>query len=1151
MRNGESLGKNFIWIYVLLALFVVTAASDGYGNSISQQVTNFLPLPVKSINDEDFDPGAIATSGLQVNYTVTEKPIDWYSGRNFSRVLGLQVSSILFLTEDGSLYGVGGSADGQLGLGSISSTDTLMRVGTDHWIKISSSGSSHVLGIQADSSLWGWGRNDFGQAGTGLSGADVKTPQQISTGKWIDIAVGENFSAAIRTDSTLWTWGQDYFGQLGDGQTGDGFFTAAPRQVGKDKWIMVAAGCSHTLALRADSTLWACGFGGYGSLGTGDNISRSFFTKIGNDKWLFIAAGKDESYGITIDGKLYSWGYNGDGELGTGTRTNENSPKIVGTDAWLYVAPGVKGGFCLGIKSDSSLWSWGVNSAGQLGLGDYYDYSDPQRVGDGKWLTVRAGYDYSIGIKSDSSFWGWGGETFSQNLADYQISVNIPSAFPGHMKLIGPILDQSITFRPFAVKVYGDEDFVPGATASSGLEMNYTSDNKSVAMIVNGKIHITGVGTTVIRANQSGGKGYAAAQEVEQTLTVGKRIQTIKFDTLVSKVYGDTDFNPGATVSSGLKVSYESDDSSIAKIIKGKIHITGTGSTMIRAYQNGNEIFKAAPEMERELIVNQKPQIITFKAISEKKFGDADFAPGAVASSGLKVSYTIDDTLVATIVNGLVHIKGTGIATIFANQDGDNNWESAPEEYQEIFINKSDQRITFAVMPVKTIGDMDFTPGTNASSGLAVDFTSDDESVATITEGKIHITGIGTTVIHANQEGDDNFSEAHEVTRILTVAPIGQRIIFEPLCTKTLGDSDFGSVNDTGKTLDPIEIPIAAKTWTLIRDPYQFAVSWRSILDSSKTSDSVLIGPYSLRDAAWLPPNMNDQIDQNQEYYVYNISNSNIKIRIPPIRNRLSFAKSSTAIKPSTFEWIVTGDSGRDYRNFFGIANGTSDGFDPGFDYPKPEITEKKGPFTWFESPELAKFAMYFQTDFKSFTNGGAVWDAKVGNLKANFVYSCKVNGLNMLPDSISCILMDKHTGKVADLRSGLYEFTAFQGERDRQFEIVMGTKNFINGYEKKFKIQTSKLAIANIYPNPVRSHATIKYTLPWTPKPLMVSVDVYDLQGRLVATLVHKQQIAGDYSISWDAKNRGGNVVATGMYILQLRADSHREMKNVQVITR
>lgn len=100
-------------------------------------------------------------------------------------------------------------------------------------------------------------------------------------------------------------------------------------------------------------------------------------------------------------------------------------------------------------------------------------------------------------------------------------------------------MDQTITFDPLADQTYGDSDFDPGATASSGLTVSYESSDETVATIVSGNVHIVGAGTTTITASQAGDATYNPASPVPQTLTVNKANLDVTADDK-EKVYGDT-----------------------------------------------------------------------------------------------------------------------------------------------------------------------------------------------------------------------------------------------------------------------------------------------------------------------------------------------------------------------------------------------------------------------------------------------------------------------------------------------------------------------------------------------------------------------------------------------------------------------------------
>ncbi|SDH59386.1 IPT/TIG domain-containing protein, partial [Pedobacter terrae] len=104
-----------------------------------------------------------------------------------------------------------------------------------------------------------------------------------------------------------------------------------------------------------------------------------------------------------------------------------------------------------------------------------------------------------------------------------------------------PNTSQTITFNTLPAKTYGDVDFDPGATSNnSGIPITYTSSNTNVATIVNGKIHIIAVGSSIITASQAGDASHNAATDVQQTLTVNAKTITVTA-AAKSKTYGDAD----------------------------------------------------------------------------------------------------------------------------------------------------------------------------------------------------------------------------------------------------------------------------------------------------------------------------------------------------------------------------------------------------------------------------------------------------------------------------------------------------------------------------------------------------------------------------------------------------------------------------------
>jgi alpha-tubulin suppressor-like RCC1 family protein len=321
-------------------------------------------------------------------------------------------SHSLALKTDGTLLSWGVNNEGQLGDSTNRTRDTPVLVTNASNIVAIAAGGTHSLALKADGTLLAWGDDGDGQLGDNTEFSRKSSPINVADATdIIAIAAGAEFSLALKSNGTMLSWGDNLSGQLGDGT--DELRQSKPVPVtNATDVIAIAAGSLHSLALKADGTLLSWGSDTFGQLGNDPSLQlrRVPVSVLGASNIVAIAAGGTHSLALKVDGTLLSWGNDNSGQLGDNDLLSKQSTFVPVSNAKdiISIAAGLANS--LALQADGTVLSWGSDNAGQLGNNDELSDSPiPMPVADAtNIVTLAAGGSHSLALKADGTMLSWG-----------------------------------------------------------------------------------------------------------------------------------------------------------------------------------------------------------------------------------------------------------------------------------------------------------------------------------------------------------------------------------------------------------------------------------------------------------------------------------------------------------------------------------------------------------------------------------------------------------------------------------------------------------------------------------------------------------------------------------------------------------------------
>jgi Domain of unknown function (DUF4214)/Divergent InlB B-repeat domain len=307
-----------------------------------------------------------------------------------------------------------------------------------------------------------------------------------------------------------------------------------------------------------------------------------------------------------------------------------------------------------------------------------------------------------------------------------------------------------------------------------------TATGTGSPIVVTGVAARTTVACTVAASNAIGLGPAVTAPAV----SVAGQMQSITFNTLADKVFGDAPVALTATASSSLPVTFASTTLPTCEVANNAVTLTGAGVCTIVAQQSGSTVFSAAPGVERSFTITKRNQVITFPTVADRTLGIAPFDVTVSVNSALAARLNSLSPAVCRfdppvftpaglVYSNRITLLATGVCTVEATQPGDSNHHpalSVTRSFQVDNAPRQSQTLTFMPLPDRTQGDAPFTVTATASSGLVVTFTSLSSGVCSVTTATVTITNPGTCVIRASQSGNAAFNPAPDLDRSFTVA---------------------------------------------------------------------------------------------------------------------------------------------------------------------------------------------------------------------------------------------------------------------------------------------------------------------------------------------------------------------------------------------
>lgn len=335
--------------------------------------------------------------GTSVSSRNSPVPIQIVAGMAKIKSIGAGKYSSMALDDNGVLWAWGSNQKKQISSNEAGVLQIPTRIMLPSPIRCFACGNGRSFAAGQSGKLWAWGDNTDGLLGVGHSNPVIGYIEIMkpSTMDFISaLASRDGSSFALSTSGKVWSWGLNTQGQLGDGTSIARMFPVPVSLATNLPHVRtISAGNNHVMVKGTDGSIWAWGCNSQGQLA----ITTPPATVSRNTPFRVIsamtfdsatAAGGNHSLAVFSFGTLATWGANANGQLGNNTLVPSTPPVQIpnppdpqnGGSIGTYVRVAGGDAFSCTFKSDGSVWTWGRNDSGQLGLGDISQRLIPTKI---------------------------------------------------------------------------------------------------------------------------------------------------------------------------------------------------------------------------------------------------------------------------------------------------------------------------------------------------------------------------------------------------------------------------------------------------------------------------------------------------------------------------------------------------------------------------------------------------------------------------------------------------------------------------------------------------------------------------------------------------------------------------------------------------